>query len=221
MTVAAIRESLVEVEEAPQFVELDNISWDLYMRLHRAIDESGRHLRITYDEGRLVLMSPVGPTHEMIKSLVSRLIEELTLELNIPIEGLGSLTQKRKSLRKGLEPDECYYIQHCAEAVRRRKSEVWKDLSPDLAIEIDVTHYPINREAIYAALGVGELWRYRANRVEFFKLSRKKRYEKISTSRALPISAEDVNRFVAMLDSTLDQTAIIRSFRDWLRSRKK
>lgn len=96
-----------------------------------------------------------------------------------------------------------------------------KDLPPDLAIEIDVTHYPIDREAIYAALGVGELWRYRKNRVEFFKLSAKKRYEKISTSRALPISAEDVNRFVAMLDSTLDQTAIIRAFRDWVRSNQK
>ena len=220
MTVAAIRESLFVVEGEPQFVELDNISWDLYMRLHRAIDESGRHLRITYDNGRLVLMSPVGRTYEMVKSLVSRMIEELTLELNIPIEGLGSLTQKRKNLRKGLEPDECYFIQHCAEAVRSRKSESRKNLPPDLAIEIDVTHYPISREAIYAALGVGELWRYRENRVEFFRLSAKKRYEKISTSRALPISAEDVNRFVAMLDSTLDQTAIIKSSRDWFRSRK-
>jgi Uma2 family endonuclease len=219
MTVAAIRQPLFDVEDQPQFVELDNISWDLFIRLHKAIDASGRHFRITYDDGRLVLMSPVGRTHEMVKSLVRRLIEELTLELEIPIEGLGSLTQKRKKLRKGLEPDESYFIQHCAEAVRRRKSDLLEDQPPDLVLEIDVTHYPIDREAIYAALGVGELWRYRGNRVEFFKLSAKKRYEKISASRALPISAEDVNRFVGMLDSTLDQTAIIKLFREWVRRR--
>jgi Uma2 family endonuclease len=221
MTVAAIRPPSLYVEEQPQFMVLENISWDLYIRLHQAIDASARYFRITYDDGSLVLTSPIGRTHERVKTLVRRLIENLTLELDIPIEGLGSLTQKRKSLRKGLEPDECYYIQHCAEAVRQRKSEVRKDLPPDLAIEIDVTHYPIDREAIYAALGVGELWRYRKNRVEFFKLSAKMRYEKISTSRALPISVEDVNRFVAMLDSTLDQTSIIRAFREWIRSNQK
>jgi Uma2 family endonuclease len=218
MTVATIRQPLIDVEEQPHFMELDNISWDLFIKLHRAIDASGRYFRITYDDGRLVLMSPIGRTHERVKKLVARLIEELTLELDIPMECLGSLTQKRKTLRKGLEPDECYFIQH--EGAEKRSWNLSKDPLPDLALEIDVTHHPIDREAIYAALGVGELWRYRGARVEFFRLSGKKQYEKISASRVLPISAEEVNRFVAMLDLAPDHTAIVKAFRKWVRSRK-
>jgi Uma2 family endonuclease len=219
MTVAAIRQPLIDVEEQPQFMELDNISWDLFVKLHRAIDASGRYFRITYDDGRLVLMSPIGRTHERVKKLVGRLIEELTLELDIPMECLGSLTQKRKTLRKGLEPDECYFIQH--EGAEKRSWNLSKDPLPDLALEIDVTHHPIDREAIYAALGIGELWRYRGSRVEFLRLSGKKQYEKISASRVLPISAEEVNRFVAMLDLAPDHTAIVKAFRKWVRSNKK
>ena len=221
MTVAAIRQPLIDVEPEPQFVELDNISWDLFIRLHRAIDASGRHFRITYDDGRMVLMSPIGRTHERVKSLVRRLIEELTLELEIPIEGLGSLTQKRKKLKKGLEPDESYLIQNCPRAVGKKRSNLPEDPLPDLVVEIDVTHHPIDRESIYAALGVEELWRYKANRIEFLRLSGKKQYEKISTSRALPIGAEEVNRFIAMLDLTSDHNSIIRAFRKWVRSTKK
>ncbi len=74
MTVAAIRQPLIDVEEQPQFMELDNISWDLYMRLHRAIDASARYFRITYDEGRMVLTSPIGRTHERVKTLVRHLL---------------------------------------------------------------------------------------------------------------------------------------------------
>ncbi len=47
MTVAAIRKPLIDVEEQPQFLRLENISWDLYLRL------ASRHQR-----NRISLFSP-------------------------------------------------------------------------------------------------------------------------------------------------------------------
>jgi Uma2 family endonuclease len=215
MTTAAV-EPIVE-SESRSFV-LEGISWELYTRLREETDDNGQRVRMIYDEGRLVLMSPMLPKHERIKKVVARLIEQLTLELDIPMEGLGSTTWRREDLAKGLEADECFYIQHQAEIVRKERIELPENPPPDLAVEVDITHHPKSRQAIYASLGVGELWQYDGARINFYILSDRGKYESVSTSRALPITSDDVNRFLAMLGS-VDQTALLKSFRQWVRSR--
>jgi Uma2 family endonuclease len=40
------------------------------------------------------------------------------------------------------------------------------DPPPDLVAEIDVTHRSLDREAIYAAMGVPEIWRFDGNRLQ-------------------------------------------------------
>lgn len=104
-------------------------------------------------------MSPL-PTHERAKKLIGRLIEALSLERNIPISSLGSTTWKRQDLLKGLEPDECYFIQSERLVHGRFDLDLSKDPPPDLAVEMDITNHPMDRLAIHAALGVGEVWHY-------------------------------------------------------------
>ncbi|MGE3804787.1 MAG: hypothetical protein AB7K24_08965 [Gemmataceae bacterium] len=67
----------------------------------RAFDE--RPVRVTYDQGRLELMT-LSPEHERYQHLIGQLIIALVEELG-SIAGYGSMTFKKRRTRRGLEPD--------------------------------------------------------------------------------------------------------------------
>jgi Uma2 family endonuclease len=198
---------------------LEDVSWDLYEQLRLQTDQSGQHIKMIFDGGRLILMSPLLPKHERVKTVVARLIEVLTMELQIPIEALGSTTWRRQDLAKGIEADECYFIQHESQARDKETWDLASDPPPDLVVEVDITHHPLDRQAIYAGLGVAELWQYDGAQIQFFRLSKSGRYEPAESSLSLPIDAADVNRFIAMI-GTMDQTNLLLSFRQWIRTRR-
>lgn len=79
-------------------------------------------------------------------------------ELDIEFLTLGSTTFKHPALNKGLEPDQCFYIQNEARVRGKNRLDLTVDPPPDLALEIDITSrtYP----DIYKALKVPELWRF-------------------------------------------------------------
>jgi Uma2 family endonuclease len=199
----------------PRFT-LENVSWELYELLLR--DVAGQHVRITYDSGRMVLMSPL-PIHDKLKKMIGMLIEATAVTLGIPMAMLGSTTWKRRDLAEGLEADACYYIQNEARVRALKGFDLTRDPPPDLAVEIEVTHNPIDRPSIYAALGVGEVWRHDGQRVQFLKLGPDRTYQPCAASVALPmLTPADIDRHLALL-WTVPDTDIIRRFRDWLLSR--
>ncbi|XZN99902.1 MAG: hypothetical protein ACM65L_15265 [Microcoleus sp.] len=61
--------------------------------------------------------------------------------MNIEIRSLGSRTCKREDLERGLEPDQCYYIEN--EAIVRSLNQINLNQDPpaDLVIEIDITSF--------------------------------------------------------------------------------
>jgi Uma2 family endonuclease len=63
-------------------------------------------------------------------------------------------------LLRGIEPDECYYIQHAAVVRDRSEIDLHVDPAPDLGVEVDLTSSALDKQSIYAALGIVELWRY-------------------------------------------------------------
>jgi len=204
----------VELLGVPSFIVLDDVSWDLYEDLLKETEH--QPVRITYDQGRLVLMAPTSPVHEVPKGLLGRFVETCAEELNVPIKSVGSATWKRKDLGMGLESDECYFIQHEAQVRNKKTWNLRRDPPPDLAIEIEITNHPANRAQIYEALGVGELWRCDGRRVSFFKLGADGRYSPISSSQAMPsITSNAINHFLAMVGKT-DDTTITRAFREWV-----
>ena len=194
---------------------IENATWGLYERLLRDLD--GQHISITYDDGRLALMSPL-PIHEIVKTVTGRLIETTAMELDIPCACLGSTPWKRKDIRKGLEADECYYVQHEPQVRAKTKFDLKRDPAPDLAVEVDIRRHPLDRPGVYAALGVNELWRYDGKRIHFLKLGADGRYHPLSASEAFPfLTPERINHFLQMIDS-VDQTTLVRRYRDWLRT---
>lgn len=197
-----------------QHFVLEDASWDLYEKLLRDIGD--RPIRVTYDQGRMEIMSPL-PEHERPKGVISRMIEMLALEMSMPMVNLGSTTFRRRSKAKGLEPDECYYFRDEAKVRGRKRLDLRRDPPPELVVEIDVTSRSVPRQPIYAALGVPEIWRYDGRRVQCLHLVRGA-YVPRKMSRVFPfLEPAMLQQFLDMLPER-DDTSIVRRFIDWVRA---
>src|SRR5258708_3962159 len=87
-------------------VRLSHIDWQTYLRLLWAFGDHHR-VRMTYDRGELEIMSP-SILHEDESDFLGFLIRIMTEEFGLPVRCGGSTTLKRKSMKRGLEPDRCY-----------------------------------------------------------------------------------------------------------------
>jgi Uma2 family endonuclease len=199
----------------PERVYLPGISYATYAAM---VDEVGdrRNLRFTYDHGELEIMSP-SQDHERAKKLFGRMIEALTEELSIPLLSCGSTTFRDELRDCGLEPDECYYLQHEA-SVRGKKIKLGEDPPPDLVVEVDVTTSVMDRLSIYAALGFPEIWQYVDGDLVVHLLQSSGQYAAAERSVALPMVA--IDKLVAHLErcQAMDETSWIREFRQWIRA---
>src|SRR5690348_3846621 len=89
-------------------LRLEHVNWDEYERiLDEVADRPG--LRISYDSGRLTIVSPL-PEHEEYKGLIHDLAVVLAEELDLKLETRGSATYRRQRDDKGAEPDESFYV---------------------------------------------------------------------------------------------------------------
>ena len=202
----------IPLDDIQHFV-LEDASWELYEKLLR--DIGNRPIRVTYDEGRMEIMSPL-PEHERPKKLLGRMIEAMTIELDMPVASLGSTTFRRREKAKGLEPDECYYFRNEQKMRGKDRLDLKKDPPPELVVEIDIASRSVPREPIYAALGVPEIWRYKSRRVECLHLIDGE-YHVRKMSLAFPfLEPALLHRFIEK--SAVDgETAVIRQFVAWVR----
>lgn len=194
---------------------LKNISWKTYESLLNELGEQGG-IRLTYDRGTLEIMTPLAP-HEGSKKILGRFVESVTEELNIEICSLGSLTCRREDLARGLEPDQCYYIQNENVVWDKEQIDLNQDPPPDLVVEIDITSSSIDRLSLYASLGVPEVWRYDGNRLIIYQLETQEYVER-DVSPTFPfLSQVEMLRFLE-LRRTTKENALIRLFREWVRT---
>ncbi|MUG96821.1 Uma2 family endonuclease [Scytonema sp. UIC 10036] len=202
--------------QSPDRVLLKNISWQTYQSLVKDFEQQPA-IRLTYDRGLLEIRMPLDP-HETYKKLLGRLVEVLTEELGIEIRSLGSRTCSREDLEKGLEPDQCYYIQNEPAVWNKEQIDLTKDPPPDLAIEVDITSSSIDRLDIYLNLSVPEVWRYDGQSIIIYCLENNQ-YQLRDRSIAFPsLAIQDLERFLT-LKKTTKENALIRLFREWVREK--
>ncbi|QIR40218.1 Uma2 family endonuclease [Tolypothrix sp. PCC 7910] len=200
--------------QSPDLVILRNISWQTYQFLVKDFEQQPA-MRLTYDRGLLEIRMPLDP-HETYRKLLGRLVEALSEELEIEIRSLGSRTCDREDLGRGLEPDQCYYIQNEQAVWDKEQIDLSKDPPPDLAIEVDITSSSINRLDIYTDLGVPEVWRYDGQNLIMYHLENQQ-YQNCSRSIAFPLlTSSEIERFLN-LKKTTKENALIRLFREWVR----
>jgi len=201
---------------AEQRTVLPNISWETLEALLRETGED-RGWRFAYDGSTLELMTPLFE-HENPKSNFGNLIIFLALELDIEIKSAGSTTLKRQIANRGIEPDNCYYIQNELAVRGKQKLDLETDPPPDLAIEIDITSSSVNKFDIYSALGVTELWRYDGRVLKFYQLTEGK-YIECELSIAFPlVSVTEISKFIEQ-SKTIGEIALLKLFRFWVREK--
>jgi Uma2 family endonuclease len=199
---------------APPSAVLQDIDWPTYTRLLWAF-EGRRRVRMTYDRGTLEIMSPLWE-HEQPAYLVGRFIDVMTEELGLLCRAGRSVTLRRKRKRRGLEPDNCYWIANAPRLQGKRKLDLRIDPPPDLAVEIDVTSSSIDRMSIYAALSVPEVWRLSTEGIAFHILEAGA-YQVRTNSLSFPqLASADLPAFLAQWGQT-DDTTLVRHFREWVR----
>jgi Uma2 family endonuclease len=198
-----------------EYVLLHGVRWSTYEALLE--DLEGCRKRLTYDDGSLEIMT-ISSRHEWSKSLIGRMIEAMTEELNIPIRSGGSTTFKSQSKKKGLEPDECYWIANEPVVRARADLDLEVDPPPDLAVEVEVSRSALDRLGIYAALGVSEIWRSAGSQIMISQLQDDGTYASVDQSPTFPwLPMAELGRFLEA-SQTMGETRWIRSFRAWVRA---
>lgn len=198
-------------------LQMSGVSWDEYEELLKEL-EGSRRVRISYDNGRMEIMT-LSPEHEMPASLFGYLIQILTEELELEFVSIRSTTLKRKSQLQGKEPDDCFYIGDLDRILGKKRLDLDFDSPPDLAIEVDVTNLSLDKMAIYAGLGVPEVWRYDEYQVEFHRLAGK-HYKQVTTSGLFPFLSPLVNTDHLSIGAAQGVNAMCRAFREWVRAHK-
>jgi Uma2 family endonuclease len=198
-----------------QRLVLYGVDWRTYGRLLRDFgDRPAVHL--TYDRGCLEI-STFSHEHETIAHLLGRYVDALTEELGLPVKGGRSTTFRRRRKKRGLEPDECYWIANEHLVRNKDKINLRTDPPPDLVLEVDITHSSIDRLAIYAVLGVPEVWRWKDKKLVCYVLDQHGRHAESRLSKAFPhLAPADIASFLAKRGQ-MDENALVRQFRAWVR----
>ncbi|MCT7986310.1 Uma2 family endonuclease [Laspinema sp. A4] len=198
----------------PGRVLLQNITWETYERLLNEIGDH-RNIRLHYDRGLLEIMTPLFE-HENPKRILEKFVDALADVLNIEIVSAGSTTLNRPDLARSSEPDSGFYIQNEPQIKGKRTIDLKIDPPPDLVIEIEVTSSSINREGIYAAMGVPEIWRCDRGEVKFLQLQ-SGNYVETEHSLAFPVlPVTEVAKFLEQ-SQTVGETTLLKAFRTWVK----
>lgn len=197
-----------------QYLLLDGISWQGYEQMLHELD--GRHFRLTYDMGVLEIMT-TSYEHENYSELLSHLLRILTLELAISMCSGGSMTFKKESIHKGLEPDKCWWIKNERKMRGKKTFDIDSDPPPDLAIETEISRSALDRMGIYAALKVAEVWRFDGETLRVCHLGASGKYREKTQSRAFPFLSIEKIVFFLRRSETVDETTLLTEFVQWVR----
>lgn len=186
---------------APQRSEVDerrvlikHCSWQRYQQLS-ALFPNNKSVRLTYIDGVLEIMSPIGERHERIKRTAGYFVETYCQLKGLRYYGRGGFTLEQPEHAAG-EPDESYCFGQ-DKAV------------PDLVIEVVITSDALSKLPLYRAKGIAEVWICRNGHLQIHVLSGDE-YLLASTSQLLPgLDAETMDQCFAMPD----QYDAIQAFR--------
>jgi Uma2 family endonuclease len=190
--------------EETRFV-LWGVPWWTYVALRDALDDH-TGLKLTYLEGSLELMRP-SLLHEAAKKIIARLLEVWAMEHDVDLRGFGSTTFRREARQRGLEPDECYKL-----------GKLEEDGVPDIAIEVVVSSALVDKMAVYAGLGVVEVWVWQPS-LSTIAVNRLAdgAYQRRERSDVLP--ALDLAELAKFVRPGENQTALAKAYQAALRSR--
>ena len=190
-----------------------NVSWQELEEILAEREDSSA-TRLAYDRGTLEIIMPL-PEHEYFKEIIGDLIKDLAEELDIDYESFGSTTWKREDKLAGVEPDNCFYIDKEPLIRGRLDIDLRQDPPPDLVLEIDLTSKSLDRQPIYARLGVPEMWRYDKGKLLIYRLEGGDYAETETSLFFADFPVKEIPGFVRE-NLGIGRRAIRKKFRAWV-----
>lgn len=140
-------------------VLLKNISW---AKLEELLAELGsdREAHLTYDRGRLEMMTPL-EEHDRCNRLLESLLLVVADEMGDSLVSPGNVLLLQPEIGLAVQPMACYYLDNAPSLPPSGKLDVTQVPPPDIAIEIALQEPDSpKRLALYEAMGVPEVWQY-------------------------------------------------------------
>ena len=210
------RRDRTESNRDEQRWSLGAVGWDTYKTISNAL--TGRHVRLTYDRGRLEFMT-ISSKHGRLSRLIAQLVAAIADEMGIPRAQYGDMTCDNPESLRGLEPDECFYLVNEPRVRGKEEIDLTTDPPPDLAIEIELTPATRDRMSIYAALRIPEVWRFDGTELSVHQLTESGEYITSPASGYFPkIEIAGLLDFINRRTQT-DENSLLKSFREWVRQR--
>lgn len=149
-------------------ISFHHLDWCAFKQI-KALLSDRTHARFTYDNGVLEITMPL-EAHERFARLIELFIRILVVEMGMKLKTMGSTTLDREDLLQSAEPDNGYYIQNYP-LVADHEVNLNVDPAPDLVVEVDITHSDLNKNALYASMGVPEFWRFNGQELRILQLA--------------------------------------------------
>lgn len=213
-SVNAIKDAIAQLPSGGALL-FHGVDWNEYKQLTEDLNE-WPGVRLTYDRGRLEIMSPLAK-HEQYKELLSDIGRLISYESEIDLQSLGSTTFTEEWLDKGAEPDTCFYVANAAAIIGKRRIDLNTDPPPDIAVEVDITHPSIRKLPIYEEMRVPEVWLYDERRLQIWLLS-ENGYVESANSLSFPFLTSEALTQALEQSKTKGQSQVLRAFRKWLKA---
>jgi Uma2 family endonuclease len=199
---------------ADERVVLHQVSWETYESLLDD-DVERRVPRITYDQGAMELVTPSMPHEEDVRT-IALIVEIVSAVLGIPIRSVVSTTFRRRDLQRGFEPDASFYIQNEPRIRGQREVDLAVDPPPDLVLEMEMSRSALNKLALFASMGIPEVWRCDGEPVTI-RILEHDGYRESRVSQALPaLTSEILESFLAG-SRTMLSPQWFQAVSDWAR----
>ncbi|MCU0541857.1 MAG: Uma2 family endonuclease [Oscillatoriaceae cyanobacterium Prado104] len=189
-----------------------DLDWHAFKQIQSLLGDRTR-ARFTYDNGVLEITMPL-EGHERSARLIERFILILVVEMGRKMKTMGSTRLDREDLVKSAEPDNGYYIQNYA-LVADREVDLNVDPAPDLVVEVDITHTDINKNKLYASMGVPEFWRFNGRVWRILELVDGDYVDRDRSPTFPLVEKTDLYQFLEA--AFIDEVAAEIDFRQWAR----
>ncbi|MFS8778993.1 Uma2 family endonuclease [Synechococcus sp. R55.6] len=198
-----------------QRVIFHHLTWDRYQQILQALGEH-RSSRLIYDRGTLEITMPL-EDHEFLVRMIDLFVRILATAYLGQIKTMGSTTLNYPHIERGAEPDNAYYLQNQPK-VKGRTVDFSQDPPPDLVVEVDITHSTINKLALYAAIGIPELWRFNGEELRIYQLTAQG-YQELEISPSFPGVPKD-RLYQFLSEARENEIQAEQNLRNWIQEQK-
>jgi Uma2 family endonuclease len=200
---------------------IEEIGWDDCQELGKLLPSA---FRLAFDGSRLEIMVTT-QLHDHYADVMDTFFKAVAGALRIRFLPYRTASWTRPEIQRSIQADNCYYLTQAkidaGLAGTARKSKDAGDYpNPDLAIEVNLSPPKVDREGIYAALKVAELWTFNGTKLTISRLGKNGRYRAVEQSGFLPIRAPDILRWIIEEDQS-DYELWTQRIRAWAKTSLK